>query len=349
LLVIGVIAGAIAAGYYIYLAITRPDLTWRQRGELVGRAIFEGVMAVAGTGILARLKVFAQVARFRALVAEAGGLGTAIRLVNKVPSLEKIAELLRLAEAGNVLRVLDKVADADTAILLLSKTRDVDQLIVLIDKINDASKLGRLAELIDQVGDLRKLEQLLDRVGNPDDLARMMGELGGPDAVLRLTDDVPAADLPQAKPTATKTPPPAPRSLSDATTTDIANLKDEGFVFEKLSADGRTAIYRNPTTGEKAVVTLRNGGPSWLSPAWGRNRIEAELRSRGFTLLRPTRGEGGLIYRNAQTGEEIRITPRPDETFRGEPIEKHLNDAYYRYRPSRDVEWGDHTTIMDKD
>ncbi|MET0235910.1 MAG: hypothetical protein ABW224_14795 [Kibdelosporangium sp.] len=195
LLVIGVIAGAIAVGYYVYLAITRPDLTWRQRGELVGRAVFEGVMALAGTGILARLRVFAQVSRFRALVAEAGGLGIAIRLVNKVPNLEKIAELLRLAEAGNVLRVLDKINDVDTAILLLGKMRDVDQLLLLVDKINDAGKAARLAELIEQVPDVQKLGRLLDRVRDPDDLIRMIGELGGPDGVLRLTDDLPAADL----------------------------------------------------------------------------------------------------------------------------------------------------------
>nr|WP_042187028.1 hypothetical protein [Kibdelosporangium sp. MJ126-NF4]CEL17756.1 Large Ala/Glu-rich protein \ len=195
LLVIGVIVGAIAAIYYVYLAFTRPDLTWRQRGELVGRAIFEAAMAFTGTGILARLKVFAQVSRFRALVARVGNLALAIKLVNMVPDLEKIARLLDLAEAANVVRVLDKVADAELAIALLSRVRDVEELIVLVDRIGDASKLARLPELIDLVGDTRKVGRLLERVPNPDDLTRMIGEVGGPDALLRLTDDLPATDL----------------------------------------------------------------------------------------------------------------------------------------------------------
>ncbi|CAM3393698.1 hypothetical protein KIPE111705_06220 [Kibdelosporangium persicum] len=195
LLVIGVIAGALAAIYYLYLAISRPDLTWRQRGELVGRAIFEAGMALAGTGILARLKVFAQVSRFRALVARVGDLGLAIRLVNKVPDLAKIARLLDLAEAANVLRVLDKVADADVAIALLGRVRDVDELILLLDRVSDANRIARLPELLDQAGDVQQLTRLLDRVADPDDLVRMLGEVGGPDALLRLTDDLPATDL----------------------------------------------------------------------------------------------------------------------------------------------------------
>jgi hypothetical protein len=156
----------------------------------------------------------------------------------------------------------------------------------------------------------------------------------------------PAAVPPEITP---KAPAPAPRALHDATTTDIANLRGEGFVFEGNARDGRTAVYRNPTTGQRAVVTLRQGGPRWLSPGWGRNRVEAELRDRGFTLNRPTRGEGGLLYRNPATGEEIRIMPRPAEVFRDEPIEKHLNAYYYRYRPNGNVEWGQHTTIPDKE
>ncbi|MCE7001756.1 hypothetical protein LWC34_02705 [Kibdelosporangium philippinense] len=149
LLVIGVIAGTIAAIYFLYLAITRPDLTWRQRGQLVGRAIFEAVLAYAGTGILARLKVFAQLGRFRALVARVGNLMLVIRLVDKVPDLEKIARLLDLAEAAHVLRVLDKVSDAELAIVLLGKVRNVDELLVLVDKRSDAAALARLPLLID--------------------------------------------------------------------------------------------------------------------------------------------------------------------------------------------------------
>ena len=147
----------------------------------------------------------------------------------------------------------------------------------------------------------------------------------------------------------TKTPPPPPRTLSNASTTDVQNLKKEGFVLDRVNRDGTTAVYRNPTTGERATITLRRGGPGWINPAWGRARIEAELRGRGFALGRQTRGEGGLLYENRTTGEEIRIMPRPGQQFRDEPIEKHLGANYYRYRPRGDAAWGEHTTIVDKD
>jgi hypothetical protein len=145
-----------------------------------------------------------------------------------------------------------------------------------------------------------------------------------------------------------KTPPPAPRVLTNATTTEIEALKKDGFVFERNSPDGRTTTYRNPSTGQRAEIQLRQGGPRWISQSWGRARVEAELRNRGFVLSRPTRGEGGLIYQNAQTGEEIRIMPKPSEQYRGEAIEKHLNSSYYRYRTGPDQEWGEATTILDK-
>ena len=77
--------------------------------------------------------------------------------------------------------------------------------------------------------------------------------------------------------------------------------------------------------------------------------MEAELRDRGFVLAKPTRGEGGLLYRNPTTGEEIRIMPRPSEQFRDEDIEKHLSDHYYRYRRHGSAEWEDHTLIPDKE
>ncbi|ALG12392.1 hypothetical protein [Kibdelosporangium phytohabitans] len=192
LLVIGVIVGAIAAIYYVYLAITRPDLTWRQRGELVGRAIFEAALAFTGTGILARLKVFAQISGFRALVARAGNLALAIKLVNLVPDLGKLARLLDLAEAVNVVRVLEKVRDADLALTLLGRVRDVEELMLIVDRISDVSKLPALLDL---VSDTRKLGQLLERMRNPDDLITLLGEVGGPEALLRLTGDLPAADL----------------------------------------------------------------------------------------------------------------------------------------------------------
>jgi hypothetical protein len=146
-----------------------------------------------------------------------------------------------------------------------------------------------------------------------------------------------------------KAPAPPPLTMTNATTTQIAALKKEGFAFEKVSDDARTALFQNPTTRQKAVVTLRQGGPSWANSGWGRARLESEMRMRGFVLNRETRGEGGLLYRNSATREEIRIMPKPPNQWENEAIEKHLSANYYKYRPNGDVEWGPHTLIPDKD
>jgi hypothetical protein len=150
-------------------------------------------------------------------------------------------------------------------------------------------------------------------------------------------------------PAPSKSPPPAPQTITGATTTDIQGLKQQGFVLDRVNRDGTTALYRHPVSGARVTVVLRRGGPAWINSAWGRNRIEAELRTRGFMLNRQTRGEGGLLYRNRTSGEEVRIMPRPNQQFRDEPIEKHLGRSYYRYRQGQDAPWGDHTAIVEKD
>jgi hypothetical protein len=136
--------------------------------------------------------------------------------------------------------------------------------------------------------------------------------------------------------------------INNATTTHISLLESEGYLKHGMSGDGRSLFYRHPDTGEIVQISLRRGGPSWINPQWGISRLESELRNRGFRFERPTKGEGGSIYRHDTTGEEIRIMPRPSEIYRDEPIEKHLNKYYFRYRTGSDKPWGDHTAIPDK-
>ena len=85
LLVIGVVAGLLAVGWALYRMITTPGLSWRERGRLFGEALLEVALAFAGTGILKRLGVFAQVGRLQAFIARVGGLGIALRLINRIP------------------------------------------------------------------------------------------------------------------------------------------------------------------------------------------------------------------------------------------------------------------------
>jgi hypothetical protein len=139
------------------------------------------------------------------------------------------------------------------------------------------------------------------------------------------------------------------KPMERAKTMDIDEIKSRGFIYDKTSRDGKTMTYRNPDTGERIEITLRQGGPAWLKPEWGRSRIESELRDRGFKYTGPTKDSPGKMYKNPDTGEEIRIMDRPRYRNPDEAIEKHLNDSYYRYRPKYDKGWGEHTTIPDKD
>lgn len=122
----------------------------------------------------------------------------------------------------------------------------------------------------------------------------------------------------------------------------MRDLRAERYVQHGFSSDGRSVIYRHTETGQTVAITLNQRGAAWVNPLWGRGRLESEMRDRGYRLERSTRGEGGLLYRNSRTGEEVRIMPRPTETFRDEPIEKHLNSHYFRYRTGPDQPWGPH-------
>ena len=202
LLVIGVIAGVIAAGYYVYLMITKPHLSWRERGRLLGRAVFELALAFAGTGILARLKVLAQVRGVRALVARVGGLMTALRLITKVPSLEKIIVLLdKVGDAERLLKLLDHVSDADKLIVLIDRVGDIDRLLLLLEAFRDVDKLvaaldkvgdaGRLLLLLERVVDANKLIRLLEKVTDGEKLLALLDKVGDADKLLRLAEKVP--------------------------------------------------------------------------------------------------------------------------------------------------------------
>jgi len=169
-------------------------------------------------------------------------------------------------------------------------------------------------------------------------------------------EPTPNAPKPPAKPPARsdltpKAPAPPPRTMSEARVPDIkALVEEEGFVYEGITPDGRTAVYRHPDTGQRVNVTLRQGGPKWLNPAWGRNRIEAEARQRGFVLNRKSDTGGGFLYENPATGERLRIMPRPfaSRKFSNDDIEKHLTDFYYRYKPGPNAPEGPHSAIVDK-
>ena len=93
-------------------------------------------------------------------------------------------------------------------------------------------------------------------------------------------------------------------------------------------------------------IEIKN--PEWISPEWGKNRLEKEARDRDFTESKETESGGGRIHKNPETGEEIRIMPKPKRRYRKYPPAKHENDYYYRYRPGQGQPEGPHTPIPNK-
>lgn len=108
------------------------------------------------------------------------------------------------------------------------------------------------------------------------------------------------------------------------------------------------AARRMIPSGVADDVAEAAGDLARFSPNWGRNRLVKELHDQGFVLDRQTRTGNGLLYRNAKTGEEIRIMPKPSQRFRNDPLAKHESEYYYRHRTGPDQPWGPHTSIPDK-
>ncbi len=91
---------------------------------------------------------------------------------------------------------------------------------------------------------------------------------------------------------------------------------------------------------------LRDAIPG-TNPTWGVNRLRKELNQQGY-LFKEATDSPGWLYEKPQTGEQIRIMERPTRTWRTDSPQKHYNDYYYRYRPSRNAPYGSHISIPNK-
>ena len=96
---------------------------------------------------------------------------------------------------------------------------------------------------------------------------------------------------------------------------------------------------------DRLAELTRDSVPN-TNPSWGVNRLRKELNDQGYRFERPTDSEG-YLYRNEQ-GAEVRIMKRPGSRFRLDPLQKHQNEYYYRYRSGPDQPWGQHRTLPDK-
>lgn len=193
LVVIGIIIGVGLAIYYIYLAITKPDLSPYERGKYVGKAVVEALLAFAGTGIWSRLTGWmAKVVRIGQVLDLAGDMVKAARLLRKVGEVEMVLQLLgKVKDAEKLLQLLDKVKDAAEALKLLEKTTDIENLLKLIELIKNTDKVFSLLE---KVGDAAKAVELFEQVKNIDTLLSILEKTTEVENLLKLLEAVKNAD-----------------------------------------------------------------------------------------------------------------------------------------------------------
>jgi hypothetical protein len=232
LIVVGVIMGVGAAIYYVYLMITKPNLSWRERGRLFGRAIFEIILAFAGTGILKRLGVLNDIPKLMRFVEAVGGVRRAFTLIKLLPDIDK------------VLLLLDRVGEVEKVVVLLEKVRDFDRLVALLDKVGDA---GKLIELLDVVKDSALLLRLLSntKIADVGALERILSnaKLGDVAVLERLLDNAKITSLAELE-----------RLLANAKITDAASL-------EKLLANAKIT---DVATLERLLANAKIGDAAGL-------------------------------------------------------------------------------------
>jgi len=123
---------------------------------------------------------------------------------------------------------------------------------------------------------------------------------------------------------------------------DVKRKSDHSSVYNLEVAEGHSYFV----SGFCLLVHNTCGPLPESNPQWGKNRVVKELQDRGYVYEGPTTSENGLMYKNATTGEELRVMPSPERPpYRGEPLEKFQNDWYYRYRSGPDQPWGPHQTL----
>lgn len=205
-LIVGAIVGVGFMLYYFYQAATAEGLSPYERGKLVGRGIFEGLMAFAGTGVLARLGAWVgRISKIGQIVSKVGGLGQFLRMavwvddverliniINKTDDIGRLAGLFgkldNAADAAKLLDLIDNVGDVGKIAQLLGEGRNISQMLRFIDDV------GKFGSVMDKVGDVGALVRLVEggkitSLSQLDGLLTSLDDIGRVEALLNKVDD----------------------------------------------------------------------------------------------------------------------------------------------------------------
>lgn len=217
-LIVGAIVGIGFMLYYFYQAATAEGLSPYERGKLVGRGIFEGLMAFAGTGVLARLGSWVgRISKIGQIVSKVGGLGQFLKMAVWVDDVERLINIInktddigRLAaffgkldnakDAAKLLDLIDNVGDVGKIATLLGEGKNISKVLgfiddvgrfsAVLDKVGDVSALAKLIEtgklksltqldgLLTKLDDVSRVEALMSKVDDAAQLERLLGSVG---------------------------------------------------------------------------------------------------------------------------------------------------------------------------
>ncbi|MEM6270347.1 MAG: DUF4157 domain-containing protein, partial [Bacteroidota bacterium] len=202
MLIIGIVIG-VAMGVVLIVQAIMMDGSPYERGEKIGRGLFEIISSFVGTGIVARVgKWSARASRISGIIRQLGGLRKAIPILAYVDDVDGLLALAnKVGDLGELSRIIDQVGDpakvtqlinvlqnSDEAAGILAKMRGVGDLSLILNNLDNLPALGRA---IDQLG-LVKAQHLLDGRATLAQLDALIstGKIGPDTQVLNLLNNV---------------------------------------------------------------------------------------------------------------------------------------------------------------
>jgi Domain of unknown function (DUF4157) len=172
-LIVGAIVGVCFMAYYFYQAATTEGLSPYERGELVGRGIFEGIMAFAGTGVWGRLGSWAgRISRIGEMMNAVGGLRNFLKMAVWVDDVDRLIMLINRVE---------NIGELSTLFGRLSSASEATKLLDIVEHLGDASRIasffgrgGEIAGILNKIDDVGKFVEIMNRVEDAAQLSNIL-------------------------------------------------------------------------------------------------------------------------------------------------------------------------------
>lgn len=185
LLIIGAIIGGISALYFFYLAFTTKGLTARERGELIGRALFEVILVALDVTVFVKaVKWIGWLGKFNQIADKVGNINMAIKLMSKADDIESLIKIMNYTnDAGTILKLLKGTKDTQRILRMFQQLENAHKLPLLLKRVENSKVLFKLLE---NVKDAEKILQLLNRTKDAKTLLKLLKKADDLEALSKL-------------------------------------------------------------------------------------------------------------------------------------------------------------------